>query len=241
MKKITSQISIGIVCMLLAFMITYQLKVVMRQNEELDDNKNVAQITVEIDSLKKQKENLDQKVNELQGQIKKYEDAAANNDQVSKEIVKKLEDTRILTGNVDVEGEGVIIYLTPESNFFVAGDPSSKVILDIDIVTLLNELNAADAEAISVNDIRVTSRTGIRSTPNYITINQDRISGAKRITIKAIGNKTNLKAPLEFPRGIVESFDKNGIKVEYKESDNIKIDKTNGNLKFKYAKPIKKD
>lgn len=238
MKKITSQISIGIVCMLLAFMITYQLKTVMKQNEALDDNKNVAQITVQIDSLKKQKESLEQKVNELQTQIKKYEDAASNNDTVSKEIIKKLEDTRILTGSVDVEGEGVIVYLTPSNDFFAGNTPTR--IQDLDIVMIVNELNAADAEAISVNDIRVTARTGIRNASNYITINEDRIPVSKRITIKAIGKKLNLKSALEFP-GVLDSFKGTDIKAEYKEADDIKIYKTNVNLKFKYAKPIKKD
>lgn len=55
MKKIQSQISVGIVSVLLSFMITYQLKSVMNQNKKLDDKKNVAQITLEIDQLKNAK------------------------------------------------------------------------------------------------------------------------------------------------------------------------------------------
>ena len=106
MKKIQSQISVGIVSVLLSFMITYQLKSIMNQNKKLDDKKNVAQITLEIDQLKKQKEQLKANIDELQTQIKSYENAASSDNDMTKEIVKKLEDTRILTGSVDVEGEG---------------------------------------------------------------------------------------------------------------------------------------
>ncbi|ABK61373.1 MULTISPECIES: DUF881 domain-containing protein [Clostridium] len=242
MKKIQSQISVGIVSVLLSFMITYQLKSVMNQNKKLDDKKNVAQITLEIDQLKKQKEQLKANIDELQTQIKSYENAASSDNDMTKEIVKKLEDTRILTGSVDVEGEGVIIYITPRKEFF-SGNDEVPVVQDYDIIKLINELNAGDAEAISVNDIRITSRTGIRSASNYITINNERISPTKRITIKAIGNRVNLKKVLEFP-GVLDQFNQInqvGIDVKYEESSNIKIPKNNEILKFQYAKPINDD
>ncbi|CAG7841000.1 hypothetical protein CLOHAE12215_02424 [Clostridium haemolyticum] len=241
MKKIQSQISVGIVCVLLAFMITYQLKSVMNQNKELDEKKNAAQITLEIEQLKKQKDKLRENIDELQMQIKSYENAASNKSDMTKEIVKKLEDTRILTGSVDVEGEGIIVYITPQKEFFTGNNNVEPIIKDYDIIKIINELNAADAEAISVNDIRITSRTGIRSASNYITINNERIPSTKRITIKAIGNKFNLKKPLEFPGGVLDELKQIGIDVKYEESSNIKIQKNNESLKFQYARPINID
>ncbi|AEB75848.1 DUF881 domain-containing protein [Clostridium botulinum] len=241
MKKIQSQISVGIVCVLLAFMITYQLKSVMNQNKELDEKKNAAQITLEIDQLKKQKDKLRENIDELQTQIKSYENAASNKSDMTKEIVKKLEDTRILTGSVDVEGEGIIVYITPQKEFFTGNNNVVPIIKDYDIIKIINELNAADAEAVSVNDIRITSRTGIRSASNYITINNERIPSTKRITIKAIGNKINLKKPLEFPGGVLDELKQIGIDVKYEESSNIKIQKNNESLKFQYARPINTD
>ncbi|KEI02113.1 DUF881 domain-containing protein [Clostridium botulinum] len=241
MKKIQSQIYVGIVCVLLAFMITYQLKSVMNQNKELDEKKNAAQITLEIDQLKKQKDKLRENIDELQTQIKSYENAASNKSDMTKEIVKKLEDSRMLTGSVDVEGEGIIAYITPQKEFFTGNSNVVPIIKDYDIIKIINELNAADAEAVSVNDIRITSRTGIRSASNYITINNERIPSTKRITIKAIGNKTNLKKPLEFPGGVLDELKQIGIDVKYEESSNIKIQKNNESLKFQYARPINTD
>lgn len=236
MKKLHSQISVGMVCILLGFMITYQLKAVMNQKREAAEKKPVAAITLQIEQLQNQKKDLEKKVNELQTEIKNYEDAAANSNTITKEIVKKLDDTRILTGSVDVQGEGVIIYITPQSEIF-GNTLDAPAIIDTDLIKLVNELNAADAEAISINDIRVTSRTGIRDASNYITINDERISPFKKITIKAIGNKKNLKDALDFP-GVLGI---DGATITYEVSDKIEIYKYNKSLEFKYAKPINKN
>jgi len=238
MNRARSQISVGVVCILLGFMLTYQLKAVMQQKKEQGDTRSVAQITIEVEQLNKQKQTLESKVKELETEIKNYEKAASSNSELSKEVVKKLEETRILTGSVDVIGQGVVIYITPQGEFF-SNSNEGPTILDIDLIKLVNELNAADAEAVSINDIRITSRTGIRSASNYITINEERISPYKRITIKAIGDKIKLKKALDFPGVLTGGF--TGADIKYEVLDNIKINRNNGDLKFQFAKPIKND
>lgn len=235
MKKLSSQILVGMVCILLGFMISYQLKSVMKQRIDSGKEKNVAEITIQMEQLQKQKENLEGKVDDLQKQVSSYEKAATSNNELAQEIVKELEDTRILTGSVDVEGEGVIIHITPQSEFF--GIAEGIPIIDSDLIKIVNELNAADAEAISINDIRITSRTGIRSASNYIVINEERISPYKKITIKAIGNKVNLKAALDFHGVLDVGFD--GSDIRYEVVDNVKVYKYDKSSKFQYAKPIK--
>lgn len=238
MKKLHSQLAIALVCALLGFMIAYQLKAVKGQQSNTNKDSNVAQITLEIEQLKKQKQDREKQIDELQTQIKKYESAAANTDETTEEIVKKLQDTRILTGSVDVKGEGVVLYISPQNTIVTPG-VGSPAIADSDLLKIVNELNAAGAEAVSINDIRLTSRTGIRTASNYIIINEERISPYKRITIKAIGNKTNLKAGLEFPGVLDGGFVGYDVKYEFK--DDIEIDKYDKSLKFEYAKPIKND
>ncbi|WMJ81369.1 DUF881 domain-containing protein [Clostridium sp. MB40-C1] len=238
MKKIGSKLAVGAVCILLGFTITYQLKAISRQQKTVAKDTNVAQITLETEQLKKQKDSMQKKIDELQSQLKNYESAASSNDTMTKEIVKKLENSRIFTGSVDVQGEGVVIYITPQSALFNT-KVESPAIVDSDLLKIINELNASDAEAMSINDIRITSRTAIRNASNYITVNEERISPYKRITIKAIGNKAKLKAGLEFPGAIDSGFQGCDIKYEFK--DDIQIPKYNKSVQFEYAKPIKKD
>ena len=131
---------------------------------------------------------MQKKIDELDAKTKEYENTAKGRDEQSGLLYKDLEETRILTGGTEVEGEGIIIYIDPKSDIFgsIAED---QRINDTDLVHIVNELNAAGAEAISINDIRLTSRSGIRNAGNAIIINDERISYSKRITIKAIGKK----------------------------------------------------
>jgi uncharacterized protein YlxW (UPF0749 family) len=236
MKKFRSQISIGVICVLLGFMITYQFKMLGKQNATAEPNKNTPEIITENEQLKKQSEELKKKIDELDAKTKEYEKSAVGKNEQSDLLYKSLEETRILTGGTEVEGEGMIIYIDPDSNIF-GSNPEAQRINDRDLVHIVNELNSADAEAISINDIRLTSRSGIRNAGNAIVINDERISYSKRITIKAIGRKDLLEQAIAFAGSIQQ--DLNGIaKITMEKTDKVKISKFNKTYKFEFAKPI---
>lgn len=236
MKKIGSQVSVAVVCCILGFMITYQFKILNNQGKGAEISESNADITVEIEQYKKQKEEMSKKVDELQKQLKNYENAAAGKSDVNKNILQELEDTRTIMGNTDVEGQGVIIYLTPSSSLF--SNTNAERITDKHLVYIVNELRFAGAEAISINDVRITVRSGIRDSGNYIIINgEDKISPSSRIVIKAIGNKNLLYSDLSFPE-VFTDF-KGICDVKFEKSDNILIKKNTQIYKLDYAKPVK--
>ncbi|WP_315114439.1 DUF881 domain-containing protein [uncultured Clostridium sp.] len=236
MRKWNSQVSVAMVCAILGFMLAYQFRVLYKREQLGVNPYNTTDMTAQIEQYKKERESLNKKINETQSKLKEYEESAAGNDDRTKALLKELEDTRITTGATDVEGEGVIIYLTPNSGLF--GNIDAKI-TDRHLVYLVNELRFAGAEAISINDIRITGRSGIRISGNSISINgEDRVSPSKRIVIKAVGPKKNLKDMLDFP----ETFaDFKGItEIKYEPSDKINIEKYNRSFKFEYAKPVQK-
>lgn len=237
MHKFSSQVSVAAVCLILGFMLAYQFKVLMKQDKALNiTNNNSTDITVEIEQYKKEKSELEKKVNELQSKVKSYEDAAAGKSDATKNILNELDNSRLLTGVTDVKGEGVIVYLTPESNIF--GNNIQDHITDKHLVYIVNELRFAGAEAISINDIRIVSQTGIRNAGNYILIDGDeKVSPSSRITIQAIGDKNLLNSDLSFPE-VFADF-KGICDVKFEKSDNIVIKKYNKTYKFNYAKPVK--
>ncbi|MBV7275020.1 DUF881 domain-containing protein [Clostridium thailandense] len=237
MRKVKSQVSVAVVCSILGFMLAYQFKILMKQDKTFNfTNKNNTDVTVEIEQYKKQKQQLEEKVNDLQDQIKKYESAAAGKSDATKDLLKELENTRTLMGLTDVNGQGITIYLTPDSKIF--GTDTGDNITDKHLVYLVNELRFAGAEAISINDIRVVSKTGIRNAGNYILINDERISPSNRIVIKAIGDKNLLYSAMSFPE-VFTDF-KGLCDVKFEKSDDISIKKYNKTYKFEYAKPVNK-
>lgn len=243
MHKFSSQISVFVVCGILGFMLAYQSKVLMNQDNTLNltgNNNSSTDITVEMERYKSEKEKLDEKVNDLQSKVKSYENAAASKSTSTKNLLDELENARILTGETDVKGPGIVIYITPNNNMFGGNlnDGGSDKITDKHLAYLVNELRFAGAEAISINDIRIVSNTGIRTAGNYILINDDeKISPSNRIVIQAIGDQNLLYSDMSFPE-VFADF-KNLADVKFEKKNDISIKKYNKTYRFQYAKPVK--
>lgn len=236
MRKVRSQVSVAVVCSILGFMLAYQFKILMKQDKTFNfTNKSSTDVTVEIEQYKKQKQQLEEKVNDLQNQVKKYESAAAGKSDTTKNLLNELEDTRTIMGLTDVKGQGIIIYITPDSKLF--GTNTDDHITDKHLVYLVNELKFAGAEAVSIDDIRVVTKTGIRNAGNYILINDEKISPSSRIVIKAIGDKNLLYSAMSFPE--VFSDFKGLCDIKFEKVDSIDIKKYNKTYKFEYVKPAK--
>lgn len=101
---------------------------------------------------------------------------------------------------------------------------------------LVNELRLAGAEAISINDERVVTRSDLRAVSgNLILLNQKRLSSP--YIVKAIGNQQYLESGLTqkeygYIDRIINAYEKTAT-VE--RSDNITILKYEGEMNFKYA------
>jgi uncharacterized protein YlxW (UPF0749 family) len=236
MRKYYSQVSVALVCCILGFMLAYQFRLLNGQAKNTKVTGSNNDITIEIEQYKKQKEEMQKSLDDLQTKLKSYEEAAANRSDESKAILAELENTRLLTGTKDVQGQGVVLYLTPNKSI-LGSDLTADRITDKHLVYIVNELIAGGAEAVSINNIRITPRTGIRNSGNNIRINEENVSPLERITIKAIGDKDILYQVLAFP-GVLSEF--NAVsKYTYEKSDNITINKYNKTFKFEFAKPVK--
>ncbi|WP_373898346.1 DUF881 domain-containing protein [Haloimpatiens sp. FM7315] len=237
MKKLKAQLSIGIVCCLLGFMITYQFKIINKKQQSLDVKKNNPEIVVEIEQLKKEKKDMESKINELQEKLRQYENETVGRDENTQKLKEELDNTRVILGETDLEGEGIIIYITPRSDFFNMSYETLPI-NDRDLLYVINELYSNGAEVVSINDIRITGSTGIRNAGNAIRIDNEKISPLKRVTIKAIGNKVALEAAVIFPGNIPSTLTE-GCDVKWNTEKNLTIKKTNKIIKYKYAKNVK--
>lgn len=239
MKKYTSQITVAFVCAILGFLLAYQFRILNDNNKNLNKNAyNSQDLVSEIEQLKKEKTEYEKKNEEVMKQIKQYEDAATSNGDVTKGLKEQLDDTRLLIGSVDVVGEGITLTLTPKSNIF-STNLTAQYLRDEELIYIVNELSYSGAEAIAINDKRVTLQTGIKSSSgnSQILINDERISPRDKIVIKAIGNKENLIQGLNFPGALdfqsLQYYDK---KIE--DSSKLEIPKFGKSYKFEYMKPV---
>ncbi len=145
----------------------------------------------------------------------------------------------IEAGSVPVEGPGVVLTIMDSSRKMTVPDDNQNfyVVHDEDMLKIINELRAAGAEAISINGQRMVATTEIRCAGPTISVNNTR--SAPPFIVSAIGNPDTLENALKMRGGIVETLGVWGIKVDIKKESLLKLPAYQGNMHFKYAKPLK--
>lgn len=232
MKVSKSQIFIAIVCALLGFLLAYQFKVLASKNNQTNiSNYDKSDIMLEIESLKKEKEELLTQNTKLSEELKQMEESAGKDGDLGKEIKNKLDNARMHLGVVDVKGQGITLTISPKSSIFGSNpNDSSRDLGEDELVHIVNLLWYSGAEAISINDIRITPQTGIKTAGNGVAIGSTgKIYPRDKIVIKAIGEKGRLNAGISFP-GSLEYGALPNYNNEVKTEDEIIIGKTTQGL-----------
>ena len=199
MKRVASQLVVAVVCGFLGFLLTYQFKL-LNTKDELTNSYENSDILQEVESLKKEKEELEEANATLNEEIKALEDKATSEGELEAEIKKKLDNARMQLGLVDVKGPGIIITLTPKTSIFGTNTSDSvRTITEDELVYLVNTLWYSRAEAISINDIRITPQTGIKNAGSSISIGSaGRVDPSSEIVIKVIGDKSKLNVGVSY-------------------------------------------
>ena len=238
MKKVISQLLVGVVCAFLGFLLAHQFKVLNEENKVNATTQNI-DILSEIEALKKEKEELTEANATLSNELKELEEVAAEEGTVEAEIKKQLDNARMNLGLVDVKGPGITITITPKTDIFgSSNDISRSTISEEELIYIVNSLRYIKAEAISINDYRLTPQSGIKNSGNWIWIGTAaKIDPTDKIVIKAIGDKQALNVAVNFQGGLTYGALQNYY-CEVKESDEIIIPKTTQSLKNEYVLPV---
>ena len=214
-----------------------QIRTVKESNSTVSNNYEENSLRAEV---LKYKEKYDNKYKELEKAEKELEKQRQNATQNNSDLESKEEEIKQgnkILGLSEVTGPGVIVTLSDsKKDISSALDPSSLVVHDLDVLSVINELQNAGAEAISINDQRIVPTTGIICGGNIIDINQEKVGAP--FVIKAIGLPKQLAA-LSRPGGYLETLKGYSIGVELKKSNNITIPKYSGTLTYNYAKTSK--
>lgn len=192
--------------------------------------------------LNKDIDNLKEKYYEYYTKLQNYKENKNSKDDVLEQVNKEIYDNQVILGNVDVEGEGIIINLSDASDEFQGNvvDPNdwwARTVHDTDIVNVINELKIAGAEIISLNGQRITDRSSILCWGVFVELDGIKIPGP--FNIKAIGNKDKLYSYMAGDGGYVSFLKIRGIKVNMNKYDKIKILANDNSYDYKYMKEVK--
>ncbi len=243
MKKINhATISMTAICIILGFIIGIQVKTVKRQISAADIQR-VNELSVELKKTNEEKEALTEKLSESEKKIREYEDAISDESESVKLLRGELDSARMLAGMTELAGRGVTVTLNDSSKQSqVSGeniDANAFLVHAEDILSVINELNVAGAEAISINGQRIVSSSSVRCAGSVVNINGVKI--AAPFVITAIGDPDVMESALRFPGGVVDSLAPWGIEVSIKKSDSVTVASYTQAVKFNEAAPVKKE
>lgn len=231
-RRLYGQLSVAFVCMILGLMLATQFKNVQRVGGNVSLQRT-QELTGEVQKLKSENEKMENQIREYDQKIWEYEQAAKEGGNLGQAIYDELDRMRILAGVVDLEGPGVIVgvdtYSYGGQNQYI-----SNVYYE-DLLKLVNELNAAGAEALAINDERLISTSEIRNAGDYIVINTNRHSVP--FELKAIGNPDTLEAALKLLGGVADELSQ-VLNIKIERSDSVKIPRYSRTIEFEYAKPV---
>lgn len=238
MKNKTSQIAIGIVCIVLGFMVTLQVKSVYHNTKRTEELKTSDTRLEEANSLKITNDELTARIEELQEEVDFYRENIGT-DGEGKILMEQIKKAEMLAGLTDLYGEGVTVVMNDSKAKDENVASENYLIHDDDVRKIINELFAAGAEAVSVNGERIVVTSAIRCVGPVIVINNNRYSPPYEI--KAVGDRKTLSAALNQRDGVVDVL-KNlwKIEIEITEQEKLEIPRYNGVTSFKYAAEKKK-
>ncbi len=190
-------------------------------------------------NLREEKETLMRDVAEYDAKLSAIEETASQENVVIKNLRNELDKYKMVAGFKDVKGEGIVISIdNPPTDVNFNYDVNIVYEFEL-LLSVINELNAAGAEALAINDQRIISTTEIRTAGNAININS--IPQAPPYVIKAIGNKDTLDGAVNQIFGIVSILRDRRYQVSVRKLDEVVIPRFNDILRLDYAETVDED
>ena len=166
--KIVMTITIGLVCFILALVMSMQFKLVKETDITSIETMREKELRDELANWKEKYNEINQKYEEVSTKVKEYQEKKQSYGETSKLLQEELDQLNKALGKTEVQGEGIEITLTDTEENKLSAD---------NLLTIVNDLKLAGAEAISINNERVVNMTDIVDIGNtFIKVNGQRIS-----------------------------------------------------------------
>ena len=237
-KKIISLI-LGLMCVLLSYGIAAQIKTINGTGSIMSTNAKENELRDSVLKSKEKYDNLYQKLEEAENQLEVERANSTQNNTELTDLENEIKDGNKILGLSEVTGNGLIITINDNQDISLNSwfaDPNLLVVHDVDLISVVNELKNAGAEAISINEQRLVTTSAIECDGNIIKVNGEKIGAP--FTIKAIGLPEVLINVDRFGGYLDNLRETRYLKVSIEKATDkktITIPKYTGILKFQYA------
>ncbi|QSX06155.1 DUF881 domain-containing protein [Sedimentibacter sp. zth1] len=152
-------------------------------------------------------------------------------------LVAGIEDLKMICGNTDVKGPGVTLRIADnltDDNFSY----NDKIVHDLDVRLIVNDLNNLGAEAVAINGKRIVNTTEIICSGPVISINGEVV--AAPFFVKAIGDPDKLIEAVNLENSYAYTIKRDyGIDITAMKNYIISISGKKDNPDIQYSECIK--
>lgn len=236
MKKFIGRPEIAIICAIIGIMLATQLQTIGNMGG-LVSTQRADELLVELNQVKKENQELSSRASILETEIRDFEALAADNNRYIEKLLSDVNNAKLYSGQTEVSGPGIQITLDYES---VENDGFDPFLYNSELLLLMvNELNAAGAEAISINGERIISTSEIRLAGSHININGKKHS--RPFVFKVIGDTKTLRSAVLIRAGIADIMRANYISVSIEDVPDLVVEAYQSAIVYRYAKPVERE
>ncbi|WP_186319242.1 DUF881 domain-containing protein [Streptomyces sp. SAJ15] len=165
-----------------------------------------------LDELDNRTQRLEAEKTRLEDQKRELETSTDQAEEARKQTRQKEQQLGILAGTVGAQGPGIEVTINDRS-----GAVEADMLLDA-----IQELRAAGAEAIQVNDVRVVADSYFADADGGVEIDGRKVT--QPYVFKVIGKPEDLEPALNIPGGVVQTLEKEQASVDVERSQKIVVD-----------------
>ena len=217
-------IYLAVTFVLLGILISTQIQTQHRLMSDLS-MQTTSDLSIMLKNLTDKRWQLSEAIDEAEDNLITYQNDYQNDAELIDRINNELNRLQLINGTAKVHGSG--IQITVSGNMLAS-----------DLIVILNELWAAGAEAVAVNDYRITATTGINyvdaQNNTYLTCDGAIIQDP--IKIRAIGNSKILEKSLTMPGGIADNLSLYQVYLHITLQDDITLESLPNQPQLRYGK-----
>jgi uncharacterized protein YlxW (UPF0749 family) len=228
------QITLAVALLVLGFLIAAQLSAegprVRYTTQERSPLVESAQ------SLQSEQEALKTRILELRNQIGALESQGPGSGDSLKTLYAQLEKARIGAGLIGLSGPGIVFRLEDSSQ---PGAGSDSLVSAQDLRVLVQELWLGGAEAVAINDERVTVSTAVLDIGGSVLVNSAYLAPPYKVTAIGPGDMyKRLQASISFREFVTDRVEHHGLGLAVAELNAVDVPAFAGTVAVHFGRPV---
>ena len=218
------QIYLAVTFILLGILISTQIQTQNRLDSDLA-SQSTSDLTIMIKNLTDRRLLLTEELAEAEYNLELYQEEYIDDSLLLEKLNSDIARLELINGTIPAKGAGIEIT--------VSGN-----LLASDLSVLVNEFWAAGAEAVAVNEVRITPYSGFNyigtSTATYLTCGDEILS--EPIVLQAVGNAATLERSIVMPGGIADNLEVYQIHLDIQHVEELHLPAVPTQPQLQYGK-----